>query len=248
MTAVLLQTTTALQVSATTPAAIWFPTAPGVTSLPAAPAVTVNPTPYPPNSVAVPAGFDRGNLQALFGSILPYGTAAVWPREMNATHVIPPYNEIIPTVGETRTACDVLDFPYAFTLPGATAILQTTTALQVVSLWLVGSETLTLGTTTACNVSSLFQVGIHQVPVVTTTACGLTVKASGLLFTETACDVVVAPLVVAEVRTGLDVVVAPQVPLLTTTGLTVIERTYFSDWSWQNYEWDADTWPEGWAN
>lgn len=248
MTAVLLQTMTALQVSATTPAAIWFPTAPGVTSLPAAPAVTVNPTPYPPNSVAVPAGFDRGNLQALFGSILPYGTAAVWPREMNATTVLPPYNEIIPTVGETRTACDVLDFPYAFTLPGATATLQTTTALRVVSLWLIGSETLTLGTTTACDVSSLFQVGIHQVPAVTTTQLHVTTYGVGLLFFDTSCAIVVAPQVSLEVTTTSGVVRAPDVVLTTGPQLIVVERTYFSDWSWQNYEWDADTWPEGWAN
>lgn len=248
MTTLLLQTTTGLIATATVPAAIWFPTPPGVTSLPAAPAVTVNPTPYPPNSVATPAGFDPGNLQALFGSILPYGTAAVWPREMNAAHVIPPYNEVVPLLAETRTACDVLDFPYAFTVPGTTAALTTTTACVVTSLLLVGMESKTLQTTTALEVSSLFQIGIEQLTLQTTTACGMTDRASGLLFTETSCEVVVSPSTVYEVRTSLAVAVVPPTVLQTTTGVTVTALTYFNDWSWQNYEWDADLWPEGWAN
>lgn len=248
MTAHTLQTTTGLDVVASAAAAIWFPTAPGVTSLSAAPAVTINAVPYPPNSVAVPAGFDRGNLQALFGSILPYGTAAVWPREMNATLVFPPYVETVPLLGQTTTACDVVDFPYDLVVPGSAATLQSTTQCTAVSLWLVGTDSRTITTTTGCDVSSLFQVGIHQVGLTTATQCHVTTYAVGLMFTDTSCGVVVAPQVAYEVTTTTGAVVAPQVPIVTRTQLLVVEVSYFSDWAWQNYEWDADTWPEGWAN
>ncbi len=248
MTTQILQTTTGIDVVASAAAAVWFPTAPGVTSLPAAPAVTVNPTPYPPNSVAVPAGFDRGNLQALFGAILPYGTAAVWPREMNAGTVFPPYVETVPLLGQTTTACDVVDFPYDLVVPGSAALLQSTTQCTAVSLWLVGTDSRTITTTTGGDVSSLFQVGIHQVGLTTTTGCHVTTYAVGLMFTDTSCDVVVAPQVSYEVTTACGAVVAPEVSMVTATALQVVEVTYYSDWAWQNYEWDADLWPEGWAN
>jgi hypothetical protein len=249
MTAVSLETRTALLASAPAAAAIWFPTPPGVTTLGAAPAISTNPTPQPPNAVAVPAGFDPANLQALFGTILPYAVAPVWPKVMTAARVLAPFNEEIPADAATTTALVVGELPYALILPGDAAALQTLTKLDAVTLLLVGLESVALSTLTGLDAQTWLQIGIETVSLGTTTQLGIELKSGGLLDTLTALDVVVPPPTVITVLTGLQVVPSTEVLLEVETSSGASDETYFNSWSWQHYEWDAEAvWPEGWAN
>ena len=228
MTAITLETRTALLASAPAAAAIWFPTPPGVTTLGAAPAITTNPTPQPPNAVAVPVGFDPANLQTLFNTILPYGVEPVWPKEMTAAQVLAPFNEEIPA-----------DAPQ----------LATTTKLQAVTLLLVGIENVPLGTLSTLDVQTWFQIGIETVNLGTTTQLSIELKSGGLLDTLTSLDVVVPPPAILMVTTNLQVVRSTEVLLEVKTSNGASDETYFNSWSWQHYEWDAEAvWPEGWAN
>jgi hypothetical protein len=249
MTAITLETRTSLAATAPAAAAIWFPTPPGVTTLGAAPAITTNPTPQPPNAVAVPAGFDSANLQVLFGSVLPYGVAAVWPKEMTAARVLAPFNETIPADAITTTALAVGEFPYPLTLPGDAPVVVTTTDLDATTLLLVGLETVALATTTTLGVQTWFQIGIETVPLRTTTQLLIELKSGGLLDTLTALTVEIPPPTVLVVTTGLAVVPSTEVLLEVETSSGASDETFFNSWSWQQYQWDVEAvWPEGWAN
>ena len=249
MTAITLETRTALLASAPAAAAIWFPTPPGVTTLGAAPAITTNPTPQPPNAVAVPAGFDPANLQTLFNTILPYGVEPVWPKEMTAAQVLAPFNEEIPADATTTTALVVGEFAYSFIVPADAPQLATTTKLQAVTLLLVGIENVPLGTLSTLDVQTWFQIGIETVNLGTTTQLSIELKSGGLLDTLTSLDVVVPPPAILMVTTNLQVVRSTEVLLEVKTSNGASDETYFNSWSWQHYEWDAEAvWPEGWAN
>lgn len=247
MTAITLETRTGILAVSGQQAAIWFPVPPGVTSLPAAPAITTNPTPQPPNAVAVPANFDPGNLQKLFGTILPYGVAAVWPKQLTATYVVAPFNEEIPVDAATTTSLTVGAFPYALVVPGSAVTAVTTTKLEVVALFLVGIESVPLGTKTGLDVQTWLQIGIHDIQLRTTTQLGITWYAVGLLDFTTSVAVVPSTEVVLMVNTTIVPVRSTEVMLATVTANGASDETYYNSWSWQNYLWDSEV-GEGWAN
>jgi hypothetical protein len=141
-----------------------------VTVLPTTPGATVNTTSAPANSATLPGGWDPADpdLDELFGTTLPTGTAPVFPSTLDVPTGLEPFNETVALDAVTRSVMAVVDVPFSLVPQTATADMVTRSLFVSASIVLARVPATSLELSALAPVVSVSRIPVPSIPLTLT--------------------------------------------------------------------------------